>query len=70
MRRFRFVYMQFMMPLLSMTDSTEWRKQLKAFLAGETSEEPDPVKAFASGMCKMLDIGEYAITLCGDHAID
>ena len=70
-RRFRFTHLQFMVPLLAMADSSGWRKQLAAFAQGKSSEEPDPIKAMASpASCRMLDPFEYAVDLCGKHAID
>jgi hypothetical protein len=60
-----------MVPLLAMADSSGWRKQLAAFAQGKSSEEPDPIKAMASpASCRMLDPFEYAVDLCGKHAID
>uniref|UniRef100_A0A914HRG1 Uncharacterized protein n=1 Tax=Globodera rostochiensis TaxID=31243 RepID=A0A914HRG1_GLORO len=70
-RRFRFVYMQFLLPLFALIDDGRWRQKLWTFLKGRLdAEEPNPIKMFATDPCKCVDIFEYALNLCGEHSID
>uniref|UniRef100_A0A914GX25 Uncharacterized protein n=1 Tax=Globodera rostochiensis TaxID=31243 RepID=A0A914GX25_GLORO len=70
-RRFRFVYMQFLLPLFALNDDGRWRQKLWTFLKGLLdAEEPNPIKMFATDLCKCVDIFEYALNLCGEHSID
>uniref|UniRef100_A0A183CF93 Major sperm protein n=1 Tax=Globodera pallida TaxID=36090 RepID=A0A183CF93_GLOPA len=70
-RRFRFVYMQFLLPLFALLDDGRWRQKLWTFLKGRLdAEEPNPIKMFATDPCKCVDIFEYALNLCGEHSID
>ncbi|KAL3077128.1 hypothetical protein niasHS_013117 [Heterodera schachtii] len=70
-RRFRFVYMHFILPLTALIDDRRWRETLWTFVRGRMEvEEPNPIKMFATEPCKAIDTFEYAVNLCGEHSID